>query len=126
MNAALSLGSIAYNHELSEAKNIAPKHKVNRVNKEQVMSCKQSHVKKLDESKLVALGEHQMHIKGAKKCCQCAYNSGYEQGALLQHFISLEIDNLGDATPDAKGQYKNVHQAFALGYSDGVNSFLMS
>lgn len=126
MNAALSVSSITDANEISVAENIVSAHRVKNVNKEQVMTCQQTHVKKLDETKLVALGEHQMHIKGAQKCCQCAYNSGYEQGALLQHFMSLDIDSLGDASPDSEGRYKNIHQAFALGYSDGVNSFLKS
>lgn len=126
MNVALSLSSISESSELSSAENGMPQDNVRSVEKEKNMSCKLPHLKKLDESKLVALGEHQMHIKGAKKCCQCAYNSGYEQGSLLQHFISLDIDSLGDASPDSNGQFKNIHQAFALGYSDGVNSFLKS
>ena len=110
MNAALSLSSIANTSDVSEAEKTVSTitQRMHSVNKEPAMPCKQTHIKKLDEKRLVALGEHQMHVKGAKKCCQCAYNSGYEQGALLQHFISLDIDSLGDASPDSNGQYKNI------------------
>jgi hypothetical protein len=88
------------------------------------VSCKKVHVKQIDESLLTDLAEHQLHAKGANKCCQCAYNSGYEQGSLLQQFISLDIDSLGDAQVSEDGKQKSIHQAFALGYSDGVNSFI--
>lgn len=90
------------------------------------VSCKKVHVKQIDESLLTDLAEHQLHAKGAHKCCQCAYNSGYEQGSLLQQFISLDIDSLGDAQVSEGGKQKSIHQAFALGYSDGVNSFIRS
>jgi hypothetical protein len=90
------------------------------------VSCKKVHVKQIDESLLTDLAEHQLHAKGAHKCCQCAYNSGYEQGSLLQQFISLDIDSLGDAHVSESGKQKSIHQAFALGYSDGVNSFIRS
>jgi hypothetical protein len=88
--------------------------------------CNQVHVKHIDESRLTNLAEHQMHVKGAYKCCQCAYNSGYQQGSLLQQFISLDIESLGDSHASVDGHYKSIHQAFALGYSDGVNSFIRS
>ena len=90
------------------------------------MPCNQAHVRQFDESTLPDLAAHQMHGKGVHKCCQCAYNSGYQQGALLQNFISLDIDSLGDAHTSSNGRYKSVHQAFSLGYSDGVNSFIRS
>ncbi len=48
---------------------------------------------------------------------------GYK-GALYLHFISLDIDSLGDAHERSDGRYKSVHQAFSLGYNDGVNSFI--
>jgi len=90
------------------------------------MPCNQEHVRQFDESMLPDLAEHKKHGKGAHKCCQCAYNSGYQQGSTLQTFISLDIDSLEDSHTSANGHYKSVHQAFALGYSDGVNSFLRS
>jgi len=96
------------------------------VNMNNSVSCKKVHVKQIDESLLTDLAEHQLHAKGANKCCQCAYNSGYEQGSLLQQFISLDIESLGDAHVSEGGKQKSVHQAFALGYSDGVNSFIRS
>lgn len=96
------------------------------VNMNNSVSCKKVHVKQIDESLLTDLAEHQLHAKGAHKCCQCAYNSGYEQGSLLQQFISLDIDSLGDAHVSEGGKQKSIHQAFALGYSDGVNSFIRS
>jgi hypothetical protein len=88
--------------------------------------CHQMHLKRFDESILTNLAEYQKHVKGAYKCCQCAYNSGYQQGAFLQEFISLDIDKLGDVQVNEDGCYKSVHQAFALGYSDGVNTFIKS
>ena len=87
--------------------------------------CNQVHIRQLDESMLTDLAEHQRHVKGAHKCCQCAYSSGYQQGSLLQKFISLDIESLGDAHANVDGHYKSIHQAFALGYSDGVNSFIL-
>ena len=96
------------------------------INRKDRMPCNQVHVRQFDESALVNLAEHQMHAKGAHKCCQCAYDSGYRQGSLLQRFISLDIDSLGDAPTSIDGHYKSVHQAFALGYSEGVNSFIKS
>ncbi|MFQ3313146.1 MAG: hypothetical protein ACI8SC_002350 [Colwellia sp.] len=88
--------------------------------------CNQVHIRQLDESLLTDLVEHQRYVKRAHKCCQCAYNSGYQQGSLLQKFISLDVESLGDAHANADGHYKSIHQAFALGYSDGVNSFILS
>jgi len=90
------------------------------------MPCNQIHVRHFDESTLPDLEPHQMHGKGLHKCCQCAYNSGYQQGSLLQTFISLDIDSLGEAHTSANGGYKSVHQAFSQGYNDGVNSFIRS
>ncbi len=94
------------------------------VNMNNSASCKQTHIRQVDESLLTNLAPHQLHAKGAHKCCQCAYNSGYEQGSLLQQFISLDIESLGDAPVSDGGNQKSIHQAFALGYSDGVNSFI--
>ncbi|PKH89454.1 hypothetical protein [Colwellia sp. Bg11-28] len=94
------------------------------VNKNNSAPCSQPHVRQVDESLLTNLAPHQLHAKGANKCCQCAYNSGFEQGSLLQQFISLDIESLGDAPVSDGGDQKSVHQAFALGYSDGVNSFI--
>ena len=91
-----------------------------------LMPCHQAHLIVFDESILPNLAEHQMHIKGARKCCQCAYNSGFQQGSLLQEFISLDVDSLGDAKVNAEGHYKSIHQAFAIGYSDGVNKVIKS
>ena len=96
------------------------------INMKTATRCTQVHVRQVDESILTNLAEHQMHVKGVQKCCQCAYNSGYKQGALLQKFISLDIESLGDSHASADGHYKSIHQAFALGYSDGVNSFILS
>jgi hypothetical protein len=96
------------------------------INMKTVTPCNQVHVRKVDESILTNLAEHQVHVKGVHKCCQCAYNSGYQQGALLQNFISLDVESLGDSHASADGHYKSIHQAFALGYSDGVNSFILS
>lgn len=90
------------------------------------MSCNQLHARQFDEDVLTDLAEHQLYGKGKFKCSQCAYNSGFKQGALLQNFISLDIDSLGDAPKNPEGRYKSVHQAFALGYTDGVNSFIRS
>jgi hypothetical protein len=101
-------------------------HVLKVINMNDSISCNLAHPRTVDESILSNLAEHQMHVKGAHKCCQCAYNSGYQQGSLLQKFISLDIESLGDSHPNADGHYKSIHQAFALGYSDGVNSFIRS
>jgi len=126
MSAMPSLDVNTDSDAFSEPEVIVDTHKVKIVQKSNDTTCNQEHVRQFDESKLTSLGEHQMHIKGTHKCCQCAYNSGYEQGALLQVFISLDVRSLGDAHPDKNGHYKSIHQAFALGYSDGVNSFIKS
>ena len=97
-----------------------------KTNRNDKMPCSQVHLRQLDESTLTTLAEHKIHGKGRHKCCQCAYNSGFNQGSLLQSFISLDIESLGDAHAGSDGRYKSVHQAFALGYSDGVNSFIRS
>jgi len=80
----------------------------------------------LDEGTLINLAEHQKHGQGRHKCCQCAYNSGYQQGSQLQSSISLDIESLGDSQASADGRHKSVHQAFSLGYSDGINAFINS
>jgi hypothetical protein len=132
MHAMLS-PNLALNISLKLADNSIPEPKISAgtrglrvVNMNNSMLCNQIHAKQIDESMLSNLAEHQMHVKGAHKCCQCAYNSGYQQGALLQKFISLDIESLGDSHAGAEGHYKSIHQAFALGYSDGVNSFIRS
>ena len=88
------------------------------------LSCNKVHLRQVDESMLTNLTVQQVNAKEANKCCQCAYNSGYQQGSLLQKFISLDIDSLGESAANSAEQYKSVHQAFALGYSDGVNSII--
>ena len=101
-------------------------HKLRVIDANDKMTCTKKHVRQFDESVLSDVEEHQLHVKGKHKCCQCAYNSGFQQGSLLQSFISLDIDSLGDAPTGSNGPYKSVHQAFALGYSDGVNFFFKS
>ena len=88
------------------------------------MPCTNSHAIRLNENTLTSLTDHQMHGQGRHKCCQCAYNSGYQQGSQLQTNISLDISNLGDSQASADGRHKSVHQAFALGYSDGINAYI--
>ncbi len=88
------------------------------------MPCTKQHLRHLDENKLDSLEEHQKHGHGRHKCCQCAYNSGYEQGRELRANISLDIDSLGDSQASADGRHKSVHQAFSMGYSDGVRDFI--
>lgn len=105
---------------------IAEAQRLKIIHRNDKMPCNKVHVRQFDESTLPDLAEHQMHGKGAHKCCQCAYDSGYQQGSLLQTFISLDIDSLGDAPRSSNGRYKSVHQAFSQGYSDGVNSFIQS
>ncbi len=90
------------------------------------MPCSNPHAIRLDEDVLTSLAEHQMHGQGRHKCCQCAYNSGYQQGSKLQTSISLDIASLGTSQARADGRHKSVHQAFALGYSDGVNAYIAS
>lgn len=92
------------------------------INRKDTMPCKQVHLRELDENLLEDLAGPQLQVKGAIKCCQCAYNSGYQQGSLLQKFISLDLESLGDSHANIDGSHKSVHQAFALGYSDGVNA----
>ena len=88
------------------------------------MPCNANHALRLDEDKLTTLKEHQMNGHGRHKCCQCAYNQGYEQGAQLRENISLNINALGDTQAGGDGRHKSVHQAFALGYIDGINHFI--
>lgn len=90
------------------------------------MPCNQTHPLRLDESTLTTLSNHQMHDNGRHKCCQCAYNSGYVQGRALQSSISLDVEGLGDSQARVDGRHKSVHQAFALGYSDGIRDFITS
>ncbi|KGJ90410.1 hypothetical protein [Colwellia psychrerythraea] len=92
------------------------------INRKDTMPCKQVHLRQVDEDLLENLVGPQLQVKGAIKCCQCAYNSGYQQGLLLQKFISLDLESLGDSHANADGSHKSVHQAFALGYSDGVDA----
>lgn len=88
------------------------------------MPCNNGHIKRLDENQLTTLNKHQMHNHGRHKCCQCAYNQGYEQGAQLSENITLNINALGDSQADGDGRHKSVHQAFALGYIHGINDFI--
>ena len=88
------------------------------------MPCMQPHLRQLDESELTNLTEHQMQGSGRHKCCQCAYNSGYEQGFELQTSINLDIESLGNSQANRDGRHKSVHQAFALGYSHGIQAFI--
>lgn len=97
-------------------------------NMNKVLLCNQEHLIHIDEAVLTDLtlpqvNSHspQVNSKAVGKCYLCAYNSGYQQGSLLQKFISLDIDSLGESGVSRDGTYKSVHQAFALGYSDGVN-----
>ncbi|EEZ00062.1 hypothetical protein VOA_000125 [Vibrio sp. RC586] len=90
------------------------------------MPCNNQHIERLDEQRLEALEEHQMHGNGRHKCCQCAYNQGYQQGLDLLANISLNIAALGDSQAERDGRHKSVHQAFALGYADGVQAYIES
>ena len=90
------------------------------------MPCTNSHARRLNEDTLTNLTEHQMHDQGRHKCCQCAYNSGYQQGERLQDNITLDFSNLGTSQARADGRHKSVHQAFALGYSDGIEAYITS
>jgi len=126
LNRGFSRGLNLVRKAVSEPSSIVEKQRLSLKNRKEKMPCNQLHARQFDEDKLTDLAEHQMHAKGVHKCCQCAYNSGYNQGSLLQTFISLDIDSLGDAHERSDGRYKSVHQAFSLGYSDGVNSFIKS
>lgn len=126
LNHNLNLGANRETNAVSQPEISTGTRGLKVINMDTTMPCKQAHAKRVDESLLADLAEHQMHVKGAHKCCQCAYNSGYQQGSLLQKFISLDIESLGDSHANAEGHYKSIHQAFALGYSDGVNSFILS
>lgn len=88
------------------------------------MPCNAAHALRLDEDKLTTLNEHQMNAHGRHKCCQCAYNQGYAQGAQLSENIALNINALGNSQAGRDGRHKSVHQAFALGYFDGINNFI--
>lgn len=90
------------------------------------MPCTNLHVRFLNENELSDLTNHQMHEFGRHKCCQCAYNQGYEQGIRLSTNIYLDVNSLGDSQANADGRHKSVHQAFALGYSHGVRDFIKS
>lgn len=88
------------------------------------MPCHQHHAKILNEDELSSLMEHQMHKHGRHKCCQCAYNQGYEQGFKLSETAVLDISKLGKSQARADGRHKSVHQAFALGYNHGIRDFI--
>jgi hypothetical protein len=88
------------------------------------MPCNNPHSRTLDENQLTNLTRHQMHDHGRHKCCQCAYNSGYDQGFALQESIRLDINALGDSQASGDGRHRSVHQAFALGYSHGIQDFI--
>jgi len=90
------------------------------------MPCTETHDRNVDESELASLTRHQMHDHGRHKCCQCAYNSGYQQGLTLQTTINLDIENLGDSQASSEGRHRSVHQAFALGYSHGIEAFILN
>ena len=90
------------------------------------MPCNINHARIISEARLADLSNHQMHNNGRHKCCQCAYNSGYDQGARLSTAPTLNIDDLGTSQAAADGRHKSVHQAFALGYSDGIEEFINS
>ncbi len=122
----LDLNSTRQGKTASEVNTLAKPPRLKIINRKDKMPCNQAHVRQFDESTLPDLEEYQMQGKGIHKCCQCAYNSGFQQGALLQTFISLDIESLGDAHVSPNGRYKSVHQAFSLGYRDGVNSFIRS
>jgi len=122
----LNLNSTSQVKAAVESDIIAKPPKLKIIHRNDKMPCNQVHVRQFDESTLPDLEEYQMQGKGIHKCCQCAYNSGFQQGSVLQTFISLDIESLGEAQPSANGRYKSVHQAFSLGYSDGVNSFIRS
>ncbi len=122
----LNLASSHYQADVALFGKSAHNHKLQSIDTNENMLCNKVHEKKFDENLLADVAEHQLHPKGKHKCCQCAYNSGFKQGALLQSYISLDIDSLGDASTRPNGPYKSVHQAFAMGYSDGVNSFIKS
>lgn len=122
----LNLALTQYEVDVSIADIAKTSHQLRMIDGNDKKSCNKEHARQFDESLLADIEEHQLHPKGKHKCCQCAYNSGFQQGAMLQSFISLDIDSLGDAHMGANGHYKSVHQAFAIGYSDGVNSFIRS
>jgi len=120
----LNLGSNLKGKIASPTGIVAEPKRLKLIHRNDKMPCNQVHVRQFDESTLPDLEAYQMHGKGLHKCCQCAYNSGYQQGSLLQTFISLDIESLGDAHTSSNGRYKSVHQAFSQGYNDGVNSFI--
>lgn len=88
------------------------------------MPCNNQHARILNENELSNLAHHQMHEHGRHKCCQCAYNQGYDQGFQLSENVTLNINTLGDSQARADGRHKSVHQAFALGYSNGIRDFI--
>ena len=88
------------------------------------MPCELSHSRILNENNLSMLKRHQMHEHGRHKCCQCAYNQGYDQGLELSDRVILNIENLGHTQAMADGRHKSVHQAFAKGYSDGFQAYI--
>lgn len=90
------------------------------------MPCNNHHRHHLSDDRLSQLSNHQMHDHGRHKCCQCAYNSGYQQGYDLSASPVLDVSGLGDSQARADGRHKSVHQAFALGYSDGIAEFINS
>ncbi|HCE2683336.1 hypothetical protein V3H21_22625 [Vibrio parahaemolyticus] len=91
------------------------------------MPCQHSHRVTLDENALhTELEKHQKHGYGRHKCCQCAYNIGFDQGVILSANPVLDITRLGDSQADADGRHRSVHQAFARGYHDGVSHYIHS
>ena len=90
------------------------------------MPCTNPHARLVSEERLLTLEEHQKHNHGRHKCCQCAYNVGFEQGLELSREPKFSIDELGHSQASVDGRHRSVHQAFALGYSDGVAAFIES
>ena len=88
------------------------------------MPCSRNHSLTLDEDRLETLEEHQKHGHGRHKCCQCAYNIGFEQGLVLQSTISIDTESLDTTQAQPDGRHKSVHQAFGLGYLDGIAKYI--
>lgn len=88
------------------------------------MACTIVHSLKLDEERLKSLDSHQKHGYGRHQCCQCAYNQGYNYGIVLSDNLRLDIEQLPETQAERDGRHKSVHQAFALGYADGVSDLI--
>lgn len=88
------------------------------------MSCNLNHDFVINTERLVNLEKHQMHDHGRHQCCQCAYNQGYQQGLILSTNMHLDMEVLPISQAEKDGRHRSIHQAFALGYSDGVADFI--